>query len=68
VRRMCEAVGHPVVELRRVAFGPLRLGRLAEGKARRLKASEVDALRAAAGMMRPHASVRRARRHHRRGQ
>jgi 23S rRNA pseudouridine2605 synthase len=68
VRRMCEAVGHPVVELRRVGFGPLRLGPLAEGKARRLKASEVDALRVAAGMMRPHASVRPARRHHRRGQ
>ena len=27
VRRMCEAVGHPVIELERVAFGPLRLGR-----------------------------------------
>ena len=26
VRRMCEAVGHPVLELTRVAFGPLRLG------------------------------------------
>ncbi len=25
VRRMCEAVGHPVISLQRVAFGPLRL-------------------------------------------
>ena len=27
VRRMCEAVGHPVLALERVAFGPLRAGR-----------------------------------------
>lgn len=45
VRRMCEAVGHRVVELRRVAFGPLRLGDLAEGSARRLSAAEVERLR-----------------------
>ena len=31
VRRMCEAVGHPVMELRRVAFGPLRLRDLPPG-------------------------------------
>jgi 23S rRNA pseudouridine2605 synthase len=68
VKRMCEAVGHRVVTLRRVSFGPLELGRLAEGKARRLTKREVDALRVAAGMMRPHASVRPARRHHRRSQ
>lgn len=49
VRRMCEAVGHPVRELRRVAFGSLKLGGLAEGRARRLTAAEVAALRAAAG-------------------
>jgi 23S rRNA pseudouridine2605 synthase len=48
VRRMCEAVGHPVVSLSRVAFGPLALGGLAEGKARRLGAGEVSALRTAA--------------------
>jgi 23S rRNA pseudouridine2605 synthase len=45
VRRMCEAVGHRVVELRRVAFGPLRLGDLPEGAARRLAAAEVERLR-----------------------
>ena len=49
VRRMCEAVGHRVVELRRVAFGPLRLGDLREGSHRRLTAAEVERLRAAAG-------------------
>jgi 23S rRNA pseudouridine2605 synthase len=48
VRRMLEAVGHPVVSLERIAFGPLRLGGLGEGSARRLKPSEVEALRSAA--------------------
>jgi 23S rRNA pseudouridine2605 synthase len=48
VRRMCEAVGHPVAELRRVAFGPLRLGDLPPGAHRRLTSAEVEALRAAA--------------------
>ena len=47
VRRMCEAVGHPVVELSRTAFGPLRLGDLPEGGRRRLTAAEVEQLRAA---------------------
>jgi len=47
VRRMCEAVGHPVLELERIAFGPLRLGDLAPGEHRILRASEVDRLRAA---------------------
>jgi len=48
VRRMCEAVGHPVVALERVGFGSLRLGGLAAGEARRLRAEEVQALRTAA--------------------
>jgi 23S rRNA pseudouridine2605 synthase len=47
VRRMCEAVGHPVVALERVAFGPLRLGRLGPGEHRRLTRAEVEALRRA---------------------
>jgi 23S rRNA pseudouridine2605 synthase len=64
VKRMCEAVGHRVVSLRRVAFGPLELGRVPEGKARLLTPREVRSLRSA-GMMRPDASVRAPRRHHR---
>jgi 23S rRNA pseudouridine2605 synthase len=48
VRRMCEAVGHPVAELRRVAFGPLGLGGLEEGEHRRLTQAEVERLRRAA--------------------
>ena len=45
VRRMCEAVGHPVRELTRVAFGGLRLGDLAPGAHRLLGAAEIDRLR-----------------------
>ena len=45
VRRMCEAVGHPVEELERIAFGPLRLGDLAPGEARLLTPAEVERLR-----------------------
>jgi 23S rRNA pseudouridine2605 synthase len=44
VRRMAEAVGNEVVELRRVRFGPLELGELREGAARRLKPAEVRKL------------------------
>jgi 23S rRNA pseudouridine2605 synthase len=48
VRRMCEAVGHRVLALQRIAFGPLRLGDLRAGRHRRLTAAEVARLRAAA--------------------
>jgi 23S rRNA pseudouridine2605 synthase len=48
VRRMLEAVGHRVVELERVAFGPLGLRGLELGKSRRLSDREVDRLRRAA--------------------
>ena len=49
VRRMLEAVGNEVVALRRVRFGPLGLGDLKEGGARRLSNDEVALLREAAG-------------------
>jgi len=49
VRRMCEAVGHRVVRLERVAFGPLRLGDLPLGGHRRLSAAEVEQLRRTGG-------------------
>ncbi|HEV3048059.1 MAG TPA: pseudouridine synthase [Solirubrobacteraceae bacterium] len=45
VRRMCEAVGHPVLELARTRFGPLTLGDLAPGAHRRLDGSELARLR-----------------------
>ena len=44
VRRMAETVGNEVVELRRTAFGPLRLGELREGEARRLRTAELRRL------------------------
>ena len=48
VRRMCDAIGHPVTELTRIAFGPLRLKDLAPGQHRRLTAAEVERLRESA--------------------
>ncbi len=44
VRRLAEALGLKVEWLHRVAYGPVRLGRLAEGKYRRLAPHEVDAI------------------------
>jgi 23S rRNA pseudouridine2605 synthase len=48
VRRMCEAVGHPVKELTRIGFGPLQLQGLRPGKHRRLTPAEVERLRSSA--------------------
>jgi 23S rRNA pseudouridine2605 synthase len=47
VRRMCEAVGHPVRSLERVGFGALRLDGLAPGGYRRLGEAELAALASA---------------------
>ncbi len=44
VRRMAEAVGNRVVELRRVRFGPIELGSLPLGEARRLGQDEIARL------------------------
>jgi 23S rRNA pseudouridine2605 synthase len=52
VRRMCEAVGHRVIELQRVAFGPLRLAGLSPGSHRRLTEAEVERLRGASAARR----------------
>jgi 23S rRNA pseudouridine2605 synthase len=46
VRRMCEALGHPVTALERVRFGSLELGNLAPGTYRRLTDAELAELRA----------------------
>ncbi len=47
VKRMCEAVGHPVLALERVRLGPLMLGELPSGAHRRLSELEIDRLRSA---------------------
>jgi 23S rRNA pseudouridine2605 synthase len=47
VKRMCAHVGHPVLALERVRFGPLRLGDLPLGAYRRLGREEVSLLRSA---------------------
>jgi 23S rRNA pseudouridine2605 synthase len=48
VRRMCEAVGHRVISLERIGFGPLALDGLAPGAHRRLTDADVERLRALA--------------------
>lgn len=45
IRRMFEAIGHPVSKLRRVAIGPIRDRALTPGAYRRLSVDEVAALR-----------------------
>jgi len=47
VRKMFEAIGHPVDHLRRIAIGPIKDDRLKPGQWRELTAAEVDRLRAA---------------------
>ena len=44
VRKMCEAIGHPVMSLKRVEVGPVKLGSLARGQWRYLTAAEIQAV------------------------
>ncbi len=44
VRRMFDAVGHPVRRLSRTRIGPVRLGQLAQGSSRELTSAELGAL------------------------
>lgn len=50
IRRMCQKVGHPVVGLRRLAFGSVDLADLPSGRSRPLTEDEVTALRASVGL------------------
>ncbi|MCA0291566.1 MAG: rRNA pseudouridine synthase [Actinobacteria bacterium] len=50
VRRLLEAVGHPVIELARIQFGPVRLGNTKAGKMRKLTAREISELYDAVGL------------------
>jgi pseudouridine synthase len=61
VRRMLEAVGHPVRRLLRVRVGPIELGALGRGQARELSRQEVAALRRLVGLDAPLAPAPRTR-------
>ena len=50
VRKMCEAIGHPVDQLRRIAIGPITDQRLKVGSWRDLTEGEVAKLRRAAAV------------------
>lgn len=50
IRRMVEALGHQVIRLKRVKYGPIELGTLARGEWRDLSAQEVSDLRRSAGL------------------
>ena len=45
IRRLMEHVGHPVVTLKRIAHGPLRLSALKSGQTQKLSEKEYWALR-----------------------
>lgn len=51
VRRMFDALGHPVLELRRIRFGPVTPRGVKPGGTRKLTWREIAALRAATGMV-----------------
>ena len=50
VRRLLEAVGHPVITLVRTDVGPIRLGDLRSGRMRALNQPEIGQLYSAAGL------------------
>ena len=50
VRRMLDAVGHPVTRLARTRLGPLRLGSLRPGETRPLSGEEIAALQQEVGL------------------
>ena len=50
VRRMLDAVGHPVTRLARTRLGPLRLGNLRPGETRPLSGEEIAALQREVGL------------------
>jgi 23S rRNA pseudouridine2605 synthase len=53
IRRMLARLGHKVLRLRRVALGPVQLGRLRSGKVRPLMGRELGELRRAADPVAP---------------
>lgn len=67
IRKMCDAIGHPVTHLTRVAIGPIRDARLKLGQWRELRKDEVDKLRAASTLSAPDLRPDRPRSGHGRG-
>jgi 23S rRNA pseudouridine2605 synthase len=51
VKRMFEHIGHPVIRLKRIQFGPLNLGQLLPGKMRYLTDKEANELRHLSAMI-----------------
>jgi len=49
IKRLLSQVGHPVLKLKRIAYGPLRLGRLPRGAHRLLTTAEINALQGGPG-------------------
>ena len=44
IRKMCEAIGYPVLQLKRISMGSLKLGKLPRGKHRHLTQAELNNL------------------------
>ena len=61
VKRMCSAVGHPVLKLKRISYGGLTLGTLRREEIRPLTPAEVRLLQEACGLARPPAPVNERR-------
>jgi 23S rRNA pseudouridine2605 synthase len=57
IRRMCEHIGHEVIQLVRVQFGPIRLGDMKLGKTRVLNHTEVGSLYRAAQLVQNEAAI-----------
>jgi pseudouridine synthase len=52
VKRMFSAIGHPVLKLKRIEYGPIQLGDLAFGQFRYLTREEVEKLKAQSSRLR----------------
>ncbi len=44
IKRMCSSLGYPVLEIRRIGYGPLKLGKMKPGEMRPLSSFEVKSL------------------------
>jgi pseudouridine synthase len=67
VRKMCDAIGHPVVRLRRVRIGPITDDHIRPGEFRELSPKEVESLKKMAAAADKPAAPKRAERRPRSG-